>query len=54
MDFNNFEEIEWEGKYPDLMITFAIYNGKELTDRELDTLNDDSLLVHELIQKFKV
>lgn len=54
MYFKKFEEIEWEGKYPDLMITFAVYNGMELTDRELDDLNDDSQLVYELILKFKV
>jgi hypothetical protein len=43
-----------ERDYPDFCdayIAFAMVEGREATEAELDSLNDDSSLVHELVNE---
>ena len=45
-------EIELHGEYPDYCDSFiasADYEGRPLTDKELDILNEDSDLVYEFV-----
>ncbi len=51
-----FTDVAFEGidhrdypDYCDAFIASAEYNGRELSDEELDELNDDSDLVYELL-----
>ena len=56
MDLNKIENIEIDGidtaDYPDFCdayIVAAEYNGKELTDEQLDVLNDNSSFVYSCV-----
>ena len=56
MDLNKIENIEVDGidtaDYPDFCdayITAAEYNGKELTDEQLDVLNNNSSFVYSCV-----
>lgn len=58
MNYKLIENIEVEGidtnDYPDFCdayIASADYNGKEMTDEQLDELNEDSDFVYECVQK---
>jgi hypothetical protein len=57
MNYKLIENIEVEGihliDYPDFCdayIASADYNGKEMTDEQLDELNEDSDFVYECVQ----
>lgn len=54
MLFDKIDDVEWEGKYPDFMITAATCDGVPMSETTLSILNDNSQVVHELVQKFKV
>ena len=54
MDTSKLENIEFDGvnkkgspDYSDVFITSAEINGRKLTDKELDEVNDDSDFVHQ-------
>lgn len=58
MDYSKLENIElddihtWD--YPDFCdayISYAEYDGKELTEKELDKLNEDYTFVYELVME---
>jgi hypothetical protein len=56
LDYNKISDIEIEGidtkDYPDFVdayISYAEYNGKPMTDEELDALNEDSEYIYELV-----
>ncbi len=56
MDYNKITHIELEGvdhtdypDYCDAYISFAHYEGKEMTQDQLDELNDDSEYINQLI-----
>jgi hypothetical protein len=56
MEFNKISDLEFEGidrkdhpKYVDAFVSGASYDGEEMTDKQLDELNDNSDLVHELL-----
>jgi len=57
LDYAKISDVEVEGidmgDYPDFcdaFISYAEYDGREMTDEELDTLNDDSDFVYEAVQ----
>ena len=57
--YNKLENIEFDGidhdDYPDFcdaFISYAEINGKPLTDKELDLLNDDTDFVYELLMEY--
>lgn len=50
-EFDKIDNIEVAGKYPDTFITSADYDGIEMTDEQLEELNSDGQLVHDLILK---
>ena len=57
MDLSKLTNIEVDGIYPDdypkfcdAFIASADYNGKPLTDKELDKLNEDSDFVHSCVE----
>ena len=57
LDYARISDVEVEGidtaDYPDFCDAFiasADYNGREMTDEELDTLNDDSDFVYSSVQ----
>ena len=59
MDYNKIEMIEVDGidttDYPDFVdafISYAEYNGIELTDKELDTLNEDGSFVYDAVTNY--
>lgn len=54
--YNILDNIELDGidhndhpKYCDAFISSADYNGETMTDDQLDSLNEDSELIHELV-----
>ena len=56
INIKDVEDIEIEGvdykdypKFCDAFITSADYNGKPLTDKELDKVNDDTDFVHSCV-----
>jgi len=58
MDYTKIDNIEVDGidtnDYPDFcdaFISYAHYNGKAMTDAELDLLNEDYEFVNEQVQK---
>lgn len=58
LDYTQIENIELDGidtnDYPDFCdayICSATYMGRDMTDAELDELNDDSDFVYECVQK---
>tara|TARA_B110000503_G_scaffold47549_1_gene77481 strand:+ start:361 stop:552 length:192 start_codon:yes stop_codon:yes gene_type:complete len=58
LDLNKVNDVEVDGidtiDYPDFVdafISYATYNGIEMTDEQLDTLNDDKDFVYESVQK---
>jgi len=58
MDYNKIDNIEVDGidtnDYPDFcdaFISSADYDGKAMTDAELDLLNEDYEFVNEQVQK---
>ena len=57
LDYTKISDVEVEGiytaDYPDFCDAFiasADYDGREMTDVELDTLNDDSDFVYDAVQ----
>tara|TARA_R100000951_G_scaffold114965_1_gene121559 strand:+ start:3707 stop:3892 length:186 start_codon:yes stop_codon:yes gene_type:complete len=57
MDYKKIENIEVDGidtkDYPDFCDAFiasADYDGKEMTEEQLDELNEDSQFVYECVQ----
>ena len=57
LDYAKISDVEVEGidtaDYPDFCDAFiasADYDGREMTDMELDTLNDDSDFVYDAVQ----
>jgi|TARA_R110002153_G_scaffold63798_3_gene171086 hypothetical protein len=57
LDYTKISDVEVEGidtaDYPDFCDAFiasADYDGREMTDMELDTLNDDSDFVYDAVQ----
>jgi hypothetical protein len=57
MDLSKLTNIEIDGidpsdypKFCDAFIASADYNGKPLTDKELDKLNEDSDFVHSCVE----
>ena len=57
LDYTKISDVEVEGidtaDYPDFCDAFiasADYDGREMTDEELDTLNDDSDFVYSSVQ----
>ena len=57
LDYARISDVEVEGidtaDYPDFCDAFiasADYDGREMTDMELDTLNDDSDFVYDAVQ----
>ena len=57
LDYTKISDVEVEGidtaDYPDFCDAFiasADYDGREMTDMELDTLNDDSDFVYGAVQ----
>tara|TARA_R110002020_G_scaffold225802_3_gene435992 strand:+ start:1302 stop:1487 length:186 start_codon:yes stop_codon:yes gene_type:complete len=57
MDLSKLTNIEVDGidtsdypKFCDAFIASADYNGKPLTDKELDKLNEDSDFVHSCVE----
>ena len=57
LDYSRIEDVEVEGintrDYPDFVdayIARATYKGREMTDAELDRLNDDSDYVYQAVQ----
>jgi hypothetical protein len=57
LDYSRIEDVEVDGidtrDYPDFCDAFiasATYKGREMTERELDRLNDDSDFVYECVQ----
>ena len=57
LDYAKISDVEVEGidtaDYPDFCDAFiasADYDGREMTDEELDTLNDDSDFVYSSVQ----
>jgi|TARA_R110001592_G_C12880345_1_gene724634 hypothetical protein len=57
LDYARISDVEVEGidtaDYPDFCDAFiasADYDGREMTDEELDTLNDDSDFVYSSVQ----
>ena len=58
MDYNKIDNIEVDGidtnDYPDFcdaFISYAHYNGKAMTDEQLDLLNEDVEFVQEQVYK---
>ena len=58
LDYSKIDNIEVDGidyaDYPDFCdayIASADYDGREMTDEELDILNDDGDFVYEAVQK---
>tara|TARA_R100001244_G_scaffold52352_2_gene45414 strand:- start:276 stop:461 length:186 start_codon:yes stop_codon:yes gene_type:complete len=56
MDYSKIDNVEVEDidmkDYPDFcdaFIAYADYNGKEMTDKQLDELNDDSDYVYDCV-----
>lgn len=59
MDYKKISNIEVEGidyrDYPDFVdayIGYAEYDGKEMTDEQLDALNEDGDFVYEAVQNY--
>ena len=57
MDYKKITNVEVDGidtsdhpKYCDAFISYAEYNGVELTDAQYDELNDNSDFVYEAVQ----
>mgnify|MGYP003656391615 FL=1 len=54
--FELFEDVEFENNtqfdLADLYIMTANYNGRELTDNEMDSIPYDSVLFQQLYQKY--
>ena len=58
MDFNLIDDIEIDGidhsdypDYCDAYISNATYDGKKMTEEQLDIVNGDSMFVHEEVMK---
>lgn len=58
LNFEKITDIEWDGidhgdapDYCDAFIVSAKIDGADLTEAELDELNEDSQLVYELLMK---
>lgn len=58
MNYELIDDIELDGivpedmpDYSDAFICSASYDGRKMTDEELDALNDDADFVHELVLK---
>ena len=56
MDYSKIDSIEIDGvdmkDYPDFCdsyISYAEYNGKEMTDEQLDEINEDSDFVYQCV-----
>lgn len=54
LDYKKISAIEFDGidrkdhpDYCDAYISYAEYDGREMTDEELDEINDDQEFVHE-------
>jgi hypothetical protein len=59
MDYKKINNIKVDGidtndypKFCDAFISSADYNGVEMTDKELDVLNEDSDFVYESVQNY--
>mgnify|MGYP003965868655 FL=1 len=59
LDYAKISDVEVDGidtrDYPDFcdaFISYAEYDGREMTDEELDTLNEDSDFVYEAVQNY--
>lgn len=59
LDYSKIDNIEFEGidlkDYPDFCDTYissADYDGREMTEEELDTLNEDSDFVYESLMDY--
>ena len=59
LDYSKIEDLEFGGirhwdapKYCDAFIERATYKGRDMTDAELDRLNEDSDYVHEKVQDY--
>ena len=59
MDYNKIDNIEVEGiettDYPDFcdaFISYADYNGVEMTEEQLDEINENSDFVYECVTDF--
>lgn len=59
MDYKKIDNIEIDGMFPsdypdfcDAFISSADYDGRPMTDKELDELNNDSDFVHEKVLDF--
>lgn len=59
MDITKIDNIEFEGidykdapDFCDAFIASADYNGKEMTDEQLNTINDNSDFVHEELYNY--
>jgi hypothetical protein len=56
MDFSKIKELEFDGinhkdypDYCDAFVIFGLYEGRPLTDEELDIVNDNGEFVHEML-----
>lgn len=59
MDITKIDNIDFEGidykdapDFCDAFISSADYNGLEMTDEQLETINEDSDFVHEELYKY--
>lgn len=59
LDYAKISDVEVDGidtaDYPDFcdaFITYAEYDGKEMTDEQLDALNEDGDFVYEAVQNY--
>jgi hypothetical protein len=59
MEYSKISDLEFEGinhgdypKYVDAFVSGASYDGKEMTEKQLDELNNNSDLVHELLTDY--
>ena len=59
LDYAKISDVEVDGidtaDYPDFcdaFIAYAEYDGKEMTDEQLDALNEDSDFVYEAVQDY--
>ena len=57
LDYSKISDVEVDGidmsDYPDFcdsFISYAEYDGREMTDEELDTLNEDSDFVYSAVE----
>ena len=59
LDYAKISDVEVDGidtrDYPDFcdaFISYAEYDGREMTDEELDTLNEDSDFVYSAVENY--